>query len=274
MSDRDPRGITAIILAAGVNRRMGETPTPKAFMSLTEDGAGPSFIDRHLAVLDECGIDDVVIVHAGTIPYAPDGARLVENPFDTSATGSTLSLLCALRLGEPHPDHGLLIMDGDIVYERSAMQFIVDRSKESTLFVAPETTGDEEEVRVYGHQNSGPVLIGKALPHSMVGGMDLLGESLGVIHVAAPERELLRTTAEWLTGWPPDQPAFGYSKSRSEHEEVWQYFFSMTRMAVVPTPEGALFSECDTPDDYRFVTAELYRSILERDRAAQGRTDR
>ncbi len=89
-------------------------------------------------MLESCGIEDVVIVHAGTIPAPPAGARLVENPFDTSVTGSTLSLLCALRLGDPSPDHGLLIMDGDIVYEQRAMQFIVDRSTESTLFVAPE----------------------------------------------------------------------------------------------------------------------------------------
>lgn len=266
------RTITAVILAAGVNRRLGETPIPKAFMSLTGDGAGPSFIDRHLAVLKSCGIDEVVIVHAGTIPSTPDGARFVENPFDTSATGSTLSLQCALRLGGLPPDHGLLVMDGDIVYEHRAMEFMVQRLTASTLFVSPETSGDDEEVRVYGHLDYGPALIGKALSPSMTEGMDLFGESLGVIYVAARDREFLLSTTEWLTGWPPGQPAHGFSKTRSEHEEVWQYFFAADRMVALPTPGGLLFAECDTPDDYRFVTTDLYHSILERDRSGRGST--
>lgn len=272
MSRLDPPGVsTAIVLAAGVGRRIGKHPLPKPLLSLSADGSGPSFLERHARVMQDLGVHHLLLVLSpqvadlgGTIP----GATTVINPFDTSSTGSTLSLLCALRSPELPAEGGLLILDADIVYEREVMRHILDSCDRSSLFVSPTGSGDDEEVRVYVDDTGAPTLIGKGLSAGMVAGMSLCGEALGVIHVSADDREVLRSTCEWLVGWPPEREGYGYSKLRSEHEEVWQYLFAISRMGVAAIPAGLLFSECDTPEDYRGITAGLYASILARDSGA------
>jgi hypothetical protein len=107
--------------------------------------------------------------------------------------------------------------------------------------------------------------LGKGLAPDMTRDMTLLGESLGVIHVAPRDQAFLRATSEWLAGWGQERKAFGYSKARSEHEEAWQYFFAARRMRIAQVPAGLLYTECDTQEDYNFVRDELYPAILVND---------
>ena len=261
-------GLTAIVLAAGVNRRLKDTPVPKSMLPLIEGEPGPSFLERHEAVLRESGVDRVQVVLSKSVCErypSPNGMHVVVNPFDTSVTGSTLSLLCAVRDEEERFDQGLLILDADIVYERALMEWVVGHCDESRLFVTPATTGDDEEVRVYGRNPNTPVLIGKGLRPAMVDGLRLLGESLGVIYVAPGDLQVLRETAEWLSGWPSARKAYGFARDRSEHEEIWQYLFTAGRMSVSQIPSGLLYSECDTPEDYLHVVEHLYPAISARD---------
>ena len=260
--------LTAVILAAGINRRLGQTPVPKSLLPLLRKEPSPSFLERHVAILRQLGVGEVRVVlsepaHA-SCPNL-EGMRVVVNKFDTSETGSTLSMLCALRATTP-ADHGLLIMDADIVYERALMRWVIDHcGASSCLFTAPATAGDDEEVRVYGVDSGDPRFIGKGLAPDMTRDMTLLGESLGVIHVAPRDLAFLRATSEWLAGWGQERKAFGYSKARSEHEEAWQYFFAARRMRVAQVPAGLLYTECDTREDYDFVRDELYPAILAHD---------
>lgn len=261
------RALTAIVLSAGVSRRMGRPATPKSMMALTDDEGGVTFLERHVAILRELGVAQVhVVVSESTEAMCPqlDGMDVVVNRFDTSATGSTLSLLCALRAADIEPGHGVLVTDADIVYERALMQWVVDHAHASCVFVSPNHAGDDEEVAVYGPTAASPRLIGKGLPDEMTAGTNLLGESLGIIHVAPDERELVHATAEWLAGWPPNR-GYGFSKEMSEHEEIWQYAFTMGRMTAAVVPADLLCSECDTPEDYDYVRNELFPRILARD---------
>ena len=265
--DRAP---TAIVLAAGVSRRMGRPATPKSMLPLTDDEGGVTFLERHVAILRELGVAQVHVVVAESASDACprlDGTNIVVNPFDTSATGSTLSLLCALRSDDVPSDTGVLVTDADIVYERALMRWVIEHCDRSRVFVSPNHAGDDEEVAVYGPNASSPRLIGKGLPTEMTAGLDLLGESLGMIHVAVGDRDLLRATAEWLAGWPPDR-GYGFSKEMSEHEEIWQYGFTTSRMSAAVVPDDLLCSECDTPEDYRFVREDLFPRILVRDAAS------
>ncbi|HEU4420518.1 MAG TPA: NTP transferase domain-containing protein [Planctomycetota bacterium] len=261
--------LTAVILAAGVNRRLGRTPVPKSLLPLMRTEARPSFLERHVAILRELGVGEVrVVLSEPARGSCPDfeGMRIVVNTFDTSETGSTLSMLCALRGGTTPADHGLLIMDADIVYERALMRWVIDHcGASSCLFTAPATAGDDEEVRVYGVDSGDPRFIGKGLVPDMTRDMKLLGESLGVIHVAPRDLAFLRATSEWLAGWGQERKAFGYSKARSEHEEAWQYFFAARRMRIAQVPADLLYTECDTQEDYDFVRDELYPAILAQD---------
>lgn len=265
VGERGP--LTAIVLSAGVSRRMGRPATPKSMMPLTDDEHGITFLERHVAILRELGVAQVhVVVAESSRESCPqlDGMNVVVNGFDTSASGSTLSLLCALRSADISPNGGVLVTDADIVYERALMRWVIEHCDDSCVFISPNHAGDDEEVTVYGPTPSSPRLIGKGLSDEMTAGLDLLGESLGIIHIAPRERDLLRSTAEWLVGWPP-RKGYGFSKEMSEHEEIWQYGFTTRRMSAAVVPGDLLCSECDTPDDYRFVRNELFPRILARD---------
>ena len=261
--------LTAVILAAGVNRRLGQADRPKSLLPLTRSATGPTFLSRHAEMLQMAGVERiVVVVSESVLPQCPDlnGVRFVVNPFDTSATGSSLSLLCAIRdLGEDAT--GLVVMDADIVYERALMGWVIDRCQGSRLFVTPVTAGDDEEVKVYGRGPEHPTLIGKGFRSSMVEGLDLLGESLGVIHIDAKDLGLLRDSTEWLSGWPPEHKAYGFAKDRSEHEEIWQYLINLGRLSASRIPNDLLFSECDTQEDYARVVDTVFPAIIAKDAA-------
>ncbi len=261
------RQMTAVLLAAGVGRRMG-SDRPKSFLSLTGEPDGPTFLERHISLLRSSGVDDIVVVLSEEVARATtvDGATVVVNPFDTGASGSTLSLLCAFESAHIDTAHDLLVADADIVYERELLDWIVDRGDRSAVFVTPNIAGDDEEVAVYGDRR-GPRLIGKGLPPEVTGDLVLEGESLGIISLASTDRPFFRATARWLAGWPPSA-AYGYAKERSEHEELWQYGFNVGRMTALVVPSQYLCAECDTPEDYRHVCEQLYPAIVSRDGAS------
>jgi choline kinase len=260
-------GLTAVVLAAGIGRRLGLPSVPKSLLPLGHEDGAPTFLGRHVRILRDCGVDQVLVVVSETnveMAQHLEGVELVVNPFDTSATGSTLSLLCGLRAAACH-DGGLVITDADIVYERRLLESVIASCGRSCLFLAPQVSGDDEEVRVYGRGHEHPVLIGKGLSALMTAGLDLLGESLGIIHVAVEDREFVEETARWLTGWPDKSPAYGFAKSRSEHEELWQYCLTLRRMVAAQVPAGLAYAECDTPADYAFIRNELFPAIVAKD---------
>jgi choline kinase len=258
------RGLTAVVLAAGVGRRLGQPSVPKSLLPLSHRAGEPTFLGRHVRLLLECGVDRVLVVMSeaqlGSAQHLED-VELVANTFDTSTTGSTLSLLCGLRAAAPH-DGGLLITDADIVYERRLLQSVMGSCGRSCLFLAPRVAGDDEEVRVYGHGHEHPVLIGKGLSPLLTAGLDLLGESLGIVHVAPEDRAFVEEAARWLTGWPDESPAYGFAKARSEHEELWQYCLTLRRMVCAQVPSGLEYAECDTPDDYAYIRDDLFPAIV------------
>jgi choline kinase len=257
-------GLTAVVLAAGIGRRLGRPSVPKSLLPLSHQEGGPTFLGRHVGILRDCGVDEVLVVLSeGNVDSAQhlEGVELVVNTFDTSTTGSTLSLLCGLRAAACH-DGGLLITDADIVYERTLLESVVGSCGRSCLFLAPRVSGDDEEVRVYGHGHEHPVLIGKGLSPLLTAGLDLLGESLGIIHVAAEDREFVQGIARWLTGWPDESPAYGFAKLQSEHEELWQYCLTLRRMVSAQVPAGLAYAECDTADDYAYIRNELFPAIV------------
>jgi len=257
-------GLTAVVLAAGIGRRLGRPSVPKSLLPLSHQEGGPTFLGRHVGILRDCGVDEVLVVLSeGNVDSAQhlEGVELVVNTFDTSTTGSTLSLLCGLRAAACH-DGGLLITDADIVYERTLLESVVGSCGRSCLFLAPRVSGDDEEVRVYGHGHEHPVLIGKGLSPLLTAGLDLLGESLGIIHVAVEDREFVQGIARWLTGWPDESPAYGFAKLQSEHEELWQYCLTLRRMVSAQVPAGLAYAECDTADDYAYIRNELFPAIV------------
>ena len=124
----------ALILAAGIGRRLGgdAEPMPKALLTF----GGRSLLRRHIEALRACGIEDVTVVvgfEAGQVREAmagDAGVRLVHNP--DYREGSVVSLWAArdrLRSGRT-----LVLMDADVLYDELVLGRLV-RSRHANAFL-------------------------------------------------------------------------------------------------------------------------------------------
>lgn len=138
----------ALILAAGVGRRLGgvQGPLPKALLPFD----GRSLLSRHIAILRACGVDDIAVV-AG---FGADRVRaevggdsrvtLLENP--DYREGSVVSLWTArgvLRAGRP-----VVLMDADVLYDRRLMSRLVGSRHPNALLLDREIEPGDEPVKL------------------------------------------------------------------------------------------------------------------------------
>ena len=141
---------SAIILAAGVGRRLGAiNGIPK---SLLEFG-GRTLLARHLDALRAHGVTDVSITvgHRRELVEAevrrlgwPDRVSLVDNP--RYREGSLVSLwaqAARLRSGQP-----LLLMDGDVLCDRRMIASLLDAPGEGVLLVDRDIEPGDEPVKI------------------------------------------------------------------------------------------------------------------------------
>jgi choline kinase len=144
-------GVTsAIILAAGVGRRLGDSDDrPKVLLEF----GGRTLLARHLDALHGQGIDDVSITvgHRRELIEAEvsrlgwrDRVALVENP--RYREGSLLSLWAQasrLRSGRP-----ALLMDGDVLYDQRMIASLLAAPGENALLVDRDIEPGDEPVKV------------------------------------------------------------------------------------------------------------------------------
>ena len=150
-SDHSTNAPIALVLAAGVGRRLGASHAgPKMLLRFN----GRTLLERRLAALAACGVSDVRITvghEAGAIREeaaraAPDGVqvRFVENP--RYREGSLLSLLAqeeALESGRP-----VLLMDGDVLHDARMVERLTAPGAENRLLLDPELEPGDEPVKV------------------------------------------------------------------------------------------------------------------------------
>ncbi|WLQ32826.1 Sden_1164 family protein [Streptomyces castrisilvae] len=266
---------SVVVLAAGENRRMGAVTGPKALLPLRpDDPAGPTFLSRNLELFRAIGTERVFLVvgsanRAAFEALADDLVELVVIDSGQGTTGSSVSMLAGLQSLLRWRPHGArtLVTDADVVYERLLMDHVraLDGSQ---LLTIDRVNGDGEEVRVYGRSADEPVLIGKGLDSGMTRDLELLGESLGLILLDAAGTVSAADVTRWIVGEPPAVRPYGFGGRLSEHEEVWQYLFTLGRLPAAQLPGSLLFSECDFPADYQHVQDVLFPAILERDAMA------
>ncbi|MBW8271376.1 phosphocholine cytidylyltransferase family protein [Caldovatus aquaticus] len=144
------RPTAAVILAAGVGRRLGDAgDRPKVLLEF----GGRTLLERHLAALRACGVEEVSITvgHRRELIEA-EVTRLgerhrvhcVHNP--RYREGSLVSLWAQsalLRAGRP-----LLLMDGDVLYDPRIVAQLLDAPGENVLLVDRAIEPGEEPVKV------------------------------------------------------------------------------------------------------------------------------
>lgn len=138
----------AIILAAGVGRRLGNS-APKVLL----DFAGKTLLERHIAALHANGVRDIAV----TVGHRPDLIRdelgrigaldrvaLVENP--RYREGSVVSLAVqGERLAAGGP---VLVMDGDVLYDRRMIARLLAAAPENVLLFDEAIEAGDEPVKI------------------------------------------------------------------------------------------------------------------------------
>ena len=144
------RRITAILLAAGVGRRLDQ---PGALPKVLAEIGGASLLARHLALLAQAGVDAVsfTIGHQGeAIRRAVRGAgspldiRFVENErYREGSLGSLWRQDDLLRRGET-----VLLMDGDVLYDRRMLERLIAAPGEAVMLVDRNIEPGDEPVKI------------------------------------------------------------------------------------------------------------------------------
>ncbi|MBI0539418.1 phosphocholine cytidylyltransferase family protein [Roseomonas sp. KE2513] len=149
MSD-STRPASAIILAAGIGRRLGEAQEgPKILLQF----GGQTLLSRHLDALDYNGVTKVSITvgHCRELVEAEvarlgwsDRVSFVPNP--RYREGSLVSLHVQaemLRAGQP-----VLLMDGDVLYDHRMLASLVSAAGENILLLDREIEPGDEPVKI------------------------------------------------------------------------------------------------------------------------------
>ena len=168
----------AVILAAGVGRRLGHDK-PKILLEF----GGRTLLEHHLAILGALGVHDVVI-GIGHEALAIERALGALGQTDVSTVynpdyeqGSILTLWCvreALMAGGP-----VLLMDGDVLYDRRVLEPLVDTRHADCLLVDRAFEPGEEPVKI-SLVDGAPADFGKTIDPAL----EAYGESVGFFRLS------------------------------------------------------------------------------------------
>ncbi len=243
------RVVTAIILAAGVARRLAPL-TDHTQKSLLPVG-GRAILARMVEALHAVGVRQVVIVvgHCADQVRAlaasgPAGMTIecVHNP--AYQKGSVLSLLSAREviLGGP-----TVIMDADVVFPREFLRRLVDSPAPNALLIDRGFADTGEEVKIYTRGERVIALGKKVMPKAW----DLVGEGIGFFKcgvAAAPDLvHLLEHVSE-------------ESQGLCEYEDALHLIVGRQPVAAVDVT-GLPWTEVDFVEDLRRADAEVFPKI-------------
>ena len=141
----------AIMLAAGVGARLGqgEDFAPKVLLRF----GGKTLLERHVEILRALGVRELVmgvghqadrLTGAITEMGAADFVRTVMNPHYKNGPITTL---WALR-GELATDEPVILMDGDVLYDRRMMQRLIESPIANCFLMDRDVEPGEEPVKV------------------------------------------------------------------------------------------------------------------------------
>lgn len=146
----------AVILAAGRGRRLGEVGTdqPKILLRF----GGRTLLQRHIEILDYCGIDDIAVVVGFRADLIRDEIAalgysrrvdLIENP--RYAEGSVVSLSSAAEtMGS---GSAVLLMDGDVLYDWRLLHRLTQTTIVNCLLMDRHIEPGDEPVKLCIAQN-------------------------------------------------------------------------------------------------------------------------
>lgn len=194
----------AIMLAAGIGRRLAGRHPPKPLLSV----GGKTLLERHIEVLRSRGVDHLVLIvgHRETElrceveRLGVDGfVRLHRNA--DYMRGSILSLWCARTALSS--ETGALIMDADVLYHPGLIDRLLASPHPNCLLLDRDFEPGDEPVKV-GVSDGKVVEFGKRINGAA---LDLLGEWPGFVKLSAPvSRALVGVMHELIEAGRIDAP--------------------------------------------------------------------
>ena len=244
----------AIILAAGMGKRIasGAAGIPKPLLPL--DDSGLTFLDWHVRSLKAAGVKEIFFVGSPHTFGKAEGGKWIMNDFPGDQSGSGHSTYLAFT-----SEHGILegksrvvLMDADVVYDPKLFgELAAAKSPRSKSLVCGRFRDTHEEVMIFGDAEGRPRVHGKGLLHTpLVRGLRSLGEATGILLLEPGDHPLWMACAEWCM-------KFSTAKTRSEHEDITQRVMMADALEAVVFDDDRRFMECDTPDEYTVVRAEM-----------------
>ena len=229
----------AVLLLAGAGSRLRPLTdtTPKPLI----DVAGRPLLSRSIDSLVACGISELVVV-TGYLEeeirrffreeYPLMNVELIHNrSWDT--TNNAFSLLLAR---DALARNGMLLLDGDILYEHPIMTRVMACEEENVLAVRSSGTLGEEEMKVRVDGSGAIARIGKDLPPQTCS-----GESIGIARFDPETVSLLFRVLEHRID--------GCGAGGEFYEASFQEMIDLgTRIGMVETGECACI-EIDTHED-------------------------
>lgn len=235
----------AVLLAAGIGRRMGADAPPK---SLLEVGHS-SLLKLTLESLRAAGILDVVLVvgyqkdrvaaqaraHAGPMKLA-----IVENP--RYLEGAILSLWSA----RDYLDDDVMVMDADVLCPPAGIERLVRSPHRNCILVDGRSEDTGEEQMVFG-TGKRALTITKRPSLELRKAQTVFGESIGflklTVHAAGILKKLLEEKVEaGVVG--------------IEHEQVYPQLFEKVEVGFERV-DGLAWIEVDTPADLKRAEEEV-----------------
>lgn len=140
----------AILYAAGIGSRLGDAHDgPKALLTF----GGESLLERHLRLLGEAGIDDIVIATGYRADRIADAVRLsgrhprpviVHNP-DYRQGSIVTQWAVRDRIGAGGP---VILMDADVLYDRRLLQRLLNSAHGNCFLLDRAIEPGEEPVKL------------------------------------------------------------------------------------------------------------------------------
>jgi choline kinase len=232
--------MTAIILAAGVGRRLADAfgERPKCLIEV----GGRSLLLRLVDGLEEVGVERIVVVAgfgAGAVRAALAGRPRVECVVNERfREGAILSLWAA----RAHLDGPVLVMDADVLCPVSMLRRLMQSSHESCFLLdgSSPNTGEEQMLLVRDGLVRNIVRGGEP-------GWELAGESVGFLKLGAVAARLLRTLlAERIEA----------GETGIEHEEVYPALLAREPVGYERV-DGEPWTEIDFVEDVRRAEEEI-----------------
>ncbi|MBI1953738.1 MAG: NTP transferase domain-containing protein [Candidatus Omnitrophica bacterium] len=241
--------MTAIILAAGVGKRMGPGAGPKCLLSL----GGKTLLQRTFESLRSAGVNRLVLVTGYRKEEVAAEARrragstaltLLVNPRCTE--GAILSLWTAR---EALADDDVLILDADVLCPPAAFERLIRSAHPNCLLVDGTAADTGEEQMVLGKEGRALFITKRPSPE-LKSRLTSLGESVGFLKLGPEGARFLRSFLE---------KKVETGQVNLEHEQVYPALFERVPVGF-ERMDGLAWTEIDTPEELSRAQQEILPS--------------